>query len=87
MAAVKRLVDTSAWIEWLTASPLGKKLGKELPDKPHCIVPTIVQLELSKSCHWTPRSPCWLPTCIGSTSWPPPMRSSMRRHKSMARIC
>jgi predicted nucleic acid-binding protein len=48
MAAVKRVVDTSAWIEWLTASPLGKKLGKELPDKPHCIVPTIVQLELSK---------------------------------------
>ena len=48
MAAVMRVVDTSAWIEWLTGSPLGKKLGKELPDKPHCIVPTIVQLELSK---------------------------------------
>jgi predicted nucleic acid-binding protein len=48
MAVVTRVVDTSAWIEWLTGSPLGKKLGKELPDKPHCIVPTIVQLELSK---------------------------------------
>ena len=35
--------------EWrLTASPLGKKLGKQFPDKPQCIVPTIVQLELSK---------------------------------------
>jgi len=48
MAAQMRVVDTSAWIEWLTGSPLGKKLGKEFPDKPHCIVPTIVQLELSK---------------------------------------
>lgn len=43
-----RVVDTSAWIEWLTGSPLGKKLVKEFPDKPNCIVPTIVQLELSK---------------------------------------
>ena len=48
MAAVTRVVDTSAWIEWLTGSPPGKKLGKEFPDKPNCIVPTIVQLELSK---------------------------------------
>lgn len=43
-----RVVDTSAWIEWLTGSPLGKTLGTEFPDKPSCIVPTIVQLELSK---------------------------------------
>ena len=28
MAAEIRVVDTSAWIEWLTGSPLGKKLGK-----------------------------------------------------------
>ena len=48
MAAPLRVVDTSAWIEWLTGSALGKKLGKELPEKAHCIVPTIVQLELSK---------------------------------------
>ena len=48
MTAQIRVVDTSAWIEWLTGSPLGKKLGKEFPDKPNCIVPTIVQLELSK---------------------------------------
>jgi predicted nucleic acid-binding protein len=48
MAAPLRVVDTSAWIEWLTGSALGKKLGKEFPEKTHCIVPTIVQLELSK---------------------------------------
>jgi len=47
MAAPLRVVDTSAWIEWLTGSALGKKLAKELPDKTQCIVPTIVQLELS----------------------------------------
>lgn len=47
MAAL-RVVDTSAWIEWLTASTLGQKLGKQFPDKAQCIVPTIVQLELSK---------------------------------------
>jgi predicted nucleic acid-binding protein len=43
-----RVVDTSAWIEWLTASPVGKTIDKELPDKAHWIMPTIVQLELSK---------------------------------------
>ena len=48
MAASMRVVDTSAWIEWLTGSALGKKLLKQFPDKPQCIVPTIVQLELSK---------------------------------------
>ena len=48
MATAHRVVDTSAWIEWLTGSALGKKLGKQFPDKTQCIVPTIVQLELSK---------------------------------------
>jgi predicted nucleic acid-binding protein len=48
MAAPWRVIDTSGWIEWLTGSALGKKLGKQFPDKPQCIVPTIVQLELSK---------------------------------------
>jgi predicted nucleic acid-binding protein len=42
------VIDTSAWIEWLTDSILGKAIGKQFPDKRHCIVPTIVQLELSK---------------------------------------
>jgi predicted nucleic acid-binding protein len=46
--AASRVVDTSAWIEWLTGSALGRKLGKNFPDKAECIVPTIVQLELSK---------------------------------------
>lgn len=46
--AAPAVVDTSAWIEWLTASAHGKKLVKLFPDKAHCIVPTIVQLELSK---------------------------------------
>ncbi|HSI48080.1 MAG TPA: type II toxin-antitoxin system VapC family toxin [Ideonella sp.] len=46
--ATPRVVDTSAWIEWLTGSALGKRLGLQFPDKSQCIVPTIVQLELSK---------------------------------------
>lgn len=48
MAAPLRVVDTSAWIEWLTGSALGRKLGECFPEKSHCIVPTIVQLELAK---------------------------------------
>ena len=43
-----RVVDTSVWIEWLIGSPLGRKLAREIPDRAKCIVPTIVQLELSK---------------------------------------
>ena len=43
-----RVVDTSVWIEWLIGSPLGRKLAKEIPGRSECIVPTIVQLELSK---------------------------------------
>lgn len=43
-----RLVDTSAWIEWLTATAVGKKLSPELPDRSQWVVPTIVQLELAK---------------------------------------
>lgn len=48
MATPLRVVDTSAWIEWFMGSALGRKLGKQFPDKAQCIVPTIVQLELSK---------------------------------------
>lgn len=43
-----RVVDTSAWIEWLTGSALGRRLEKAFPDRTQCIVPTLVQLELSK---------------------------------------
>jgi hypothetical protein len=56
VAAVTRVVDTSAWIEWLTDSVLGKKVGSEVSDKPHCIVPTTVQLELSKGLGWCAKS-------------------------------
>jgi predicted nucleic acid-binding protein len=42
------VVDTSAWIEWLTDSPNAKELSKQFPSQSLCIVPTIVQLELSK---------------------------------------
>lgn len=48
MAVTACVVDTSVWIEWLTGSALGKRLGKEMPDKANCIVPTMVQLELAK---------------------------------------
>ena len=43
-----RVVDTSAWIEWLLNSSVGKKMNTEFPSRNACLVPTIVQLELSK---------------------------------------
>jgi uncharacterized protein len=43
-----RLVDTSAWIEWLTGSSLGLALAAELPEREQWLVPTMVQLELAK---------------------------------------
>lgn len=43
-----RLVDTSAWIEWLAGTSTGAKLAPEMPSVADWIVPTIVQLELSK---------------------------------------
>jgi predicted nucleic acid-binding protein len=43
-----RLVDTSAWIEWLTDSPAGRVLAADLPLSDQWLVPTIVQLELAK---------------------------------------
>ncbi len=48
MTTAPCVVDTSAWIEWLADTTMGKQLGQQLPDKPQWIVPTIVQLELSK---------------------------------------
>lgn len=48
MAAAPCVVDTSAWIEWLADTVLGRRLGRQFPDRPQCIVPTIMQLELSK---------------------------------------
>lgn len=43
-----KLVDTSAWIEWLTDTPLGRKIGVQLPKPGQWLVPTLVQLELAK---------------------------------------
>ena len=42
-----RVVDTSAWVEWLIGSTLGKKIGSELPERSNWIVPTIIQIELA----------------------------------------
>jgi toxin FitB len=47
-----RVVDTSAWIEWMLGSPIGKRLSPELPDNDQWIVPTIIQYELAR---WTAR--------------------------------
>ncbi len=43
-----RLVDSSAWIEWLVGSPVGDTVAAELPERGQWLVPTIVQLELAK---------------------------------------
>lgn len=43
-----RVVDSSAWIEWLTRGPAADQLEGEMPLRTECIVPTIVQLELAK---------------------------------------
>ena len=43
-----RVVDSSAWVEWILDSPLGQQLSDQIPEPGDCIVPTIVQLELSK---------------------------------------
>ena len=43
-----RLVDTSAWVEWLIGSPTGERIAPVLPDQRDWLAPTIVQLELAK---------------------------------------
>jgi len=43
-----RVVDTSAWIEWLAASPAGEAIAAAIPAREEWLVPTIVQLELGK---------------------------------------
>ncbi len=43
-----RLVDTSAWVEYLTGSALGQALAAELPERGEWLVPSMVQLELAK---------------------------------------
>lgn len=43
-----RLVDTSAWVEWLIDSEVGKAVEAALPERDDWLVPTIVQFELAK---------------------------------------
>jgi predicted nucleic acid-binding protein len=43
-----RVVDTSAWIEWLIKSPSGAAVAEALPPSEDWLAPTIVQLELAK---------------------------------------
>jgi predicted nucleic acid-binding protein len=51
MAVGPCVVDTSAWIEWLVRGDepgWGATLAKDFPARALCVVPTLVQLELSK---------------------------------------
>lgn len=48
MTQPPQVVDTSAWIEWLSETDLGRSMKEDFPALDDCIVPTIVQLELSK---------------------------------------
>jgi len=41
-------MSATAWVEWLIGSALGKRMAAEFPAPQACVVPTIVQLELSK---------------------------------------
>jgi len=43
-----RVVDTSAWVEFLTGSEVGARIAGEFPERANWLVPTIVQLELAK---------------------------------------
>lgn len=43
-----RLVDSSAWIEYLSGSALGLDVQCRFPDQDEWLVPTIVQLEMTK---------------------------------------
>ena len=43
-----RVVDTSAWIEWILGSETGVNVADELPPDDQWVVPTIVQYELAR---------------------------------------
>lgn len=47
-----RVVDTSAWIEWLAQTRVGQHLNEHFPPREPQIVPTIIQLELA---YWLSR--------------------------------
>ena len=42
------VIDSSAWIEWLTESPLAPEISLLMPERDGIVVPTLVQLELVK---------------------------------------
>lgn len=46
-----RILDTSAWIEWLLDSATGQAVRREAPPRDEIVVPTLVQFELSKWLH------------------------------------
>lgn len=43
-----KVVDSSAWIEWVLASPTGHAVRRSLPKRDQWLAPTIIQLELAK---------------------------------------
>ena len=43
-----RVVDTSAWFEWILGSETGESAADELPPDDQWVVPTIVQYELAR---------------------------------------
>ncbi len=45
---MRRVIDTSAWIEWLLSSPIGKQIRQKIPGTVEIVAPTVVQAELSK---------------------------------------
>ncbi len=43
-----RVVDTSAWLEYMSGSTTGQLIAAELPPRHEWLVPTIVQLEMAR---------------------------------------
>ncbi len=43
-----RVVDTSAWVEWVVGGATAQALRPRMPAREACLVPTLVQLELFK---------------------------------------
>lgn len=43
-----RVIDTSAWIEYLLGSETGRRVAPEMPERSRSVIPTIVQFELAK---------------------------------------
>lgn len=48
MRSPVRVVDSSAWIEWLVGSPTGELVAPELPEPDAWLIPTLVQFELAR---------------------------------------